>query len=148
MYRSNSGKGYSEDGQGLVEYSLILTLIAVVVVVVLVILGPDVGNVFSQVANAINVVDEDDTPVVENTDVVAITIEGYDPVTQQLHLHATSDGGNDPSVTMTASPGGVMMYSNYVYPHYHLFYTLPGVCPCEVTVTSSEGGAATVTVGP
>jgi pilus assembly protein Flp/PilA len=35
------------DGQGLVEYALILVLVAVVVVAALALLGPAVGNVFS-----------------------------------------------------------------------------------------------------
>lgn len=38
-----------EKGQGLVEYALILVLVAVVVIVVLGILGPTIGNVFSNV---------------------------------------------------------------------------------------------------
>ncbi len=39
----------NEEGQGLVEYALILVLVAVVVIVVLLILGPIIGNVFSDV---------------------------------------------------------------------------------------------------
>jgi pilus assembly protein Flp/PilA len=42
-----------EEGQGLVEYALILVLVAIVVIVILAILGPAVGNVFSNVVNAI-----------------------------------------------------------------------------------------------
>ncbi len=38
-----------EDGQGLVEYALILVLVAIVVVASLTILGPTIGNVFSNV---------------------------------------------------------------------------------------------------
>ena len=38
-----------EKGQGLVEYALILVLVAVVVLAVLLILGPIIGNVFSDV---------------------------------------------------------------------------------------------------
>jgi pilus assembly protein Flp/PilA len=37
-------------GQGLTEYALLLALIAVVVVLILAILGPQIGNLFSQVA--------------------------------------------------------------------------------------------------
>ncbi len=36
-----------ERGQGLVEYALILVLVAVVVIAVLLILGPIIGNVFT-----------------------------------------------------------------------------------------------------
>jgi pilus assembly protein Flp/PilA len=38
------------EGQGLTEYALLLALIAVVVVLILAILGPQIGNLFSQVA--------------------------------------------------------------------------------------------------
>jgi pilus assembly protein Flp/PilA len=36
-------------GQGLVEYALILVLVAIVIIVILSILGPAIGNVFSQI---------------------------------------------------------------------------------------------------
>jgi pilus assembly protein Flp/PilA len=36
-------------GQGLVEYALILVLVAIVVIVVLAILGPAIGNAFSNI---------------------------------------------------------------------------------------------------
>jgi pilus assembly protein Flp/PilA len=39
----------NEEGQGLVEYALILVLVAVVVIIVLVVLGPLIGNVFSEI---------------------------------------------------------------------------------------------------
>ncbi|GAB4471661.1 MAG: hypothetical protein Kow00124_08930 [Anaerolineae bacterium] len=42
-----------EKGQGLVEYALILVLVAIVVIVVLALLGPAIGEVFSDIMNAI-----------------------------------------------------------------------------------------------
>lgn len=38
-----------EKGQGLVEYALILVLVAVVVIVILALLGPAIGNIFSNI---------------------------------------------------------------------------------------------------
>ena len=38
-----------ETGQGLVEYALILVLVAVVVIIILIVLGPAVGNIFSNI---------------------------------------------------------------------------------------------------
>jgi len=38
-----------EKGQGLVEYALILVLVAIVVIAVLTLLGPIIGNVFSKI---------------------------------------------------------------------------------------------------
>lgn len=43
-----------EEGQGLVEYALILFLVAVVVIAILVLLGPQIGSVFSAVKNGIS----------------------------------------------------------------------------------------------
>jgi len=43
-----------EKGQGLVEYALILVLIAIVVIAVLTTLGGKTCNVFSEVASSIN----------------------------------------------------------------------------------------------
>ena len=42
-----------EKGQGLVEYALILVLVAIVVIAALTILGPIIGGVFSQVNSAL-----------------------------------------------------------------------------------------------
>ena len=41
-----------EEGQGLVEYALILVLVAVVVIAILTLLGPAIGNVFSSIKNS------------------------------------------------------------------------------------------------
>jgi len=43
-----------ERGQGLVEYALILVLVAVVVIAVLTLMGPIVGNVFRKVNSGLN----------------------------------------------------------------------------------------------
>lgn len=42
-----------EDGQGLVEYALILVLVSVVVIAILMLLGPVIGNIFSRIIMAI-----------------------------------------------------------------------------------------------
>ncbi len=42
-----------EEGQGLVEYALILVLIAIVVIVIMRALGTQVGNVFTEVDDAL-----------------------------------------------------------------------------------------------
>lgn len=41
------------EGQGLVEYALILVLVAIVVIAILAILGPQIANIFSQVTNGL-----------------------------------------------------------------------------------------------
>ncbi len=43
-----------EKGQGMVEYALIIVLIAVVIIVVLTLLGGQISTVFSQIASALD----------------------------------------------------------------------------------------------
>jgi pilus assembly protein Flp/PilA len=43
-----------EKGQGLVEYALILVLVAIVVIAALMVLGPIIGNVFSRVNSSLS----------------------------------------------------------------------------------------------
>ena len=42
-----------ERGRGLVEYALILVLVALIAIVILALLGPAIGNVFSNVVASI-----------------------------------------------------------------------------------------------
>ena len=42
-----------ESGQGLVEYALILVLVAIVVIVILAVLGPAIGKIFSTIVKAL-----------------------------------------------------------------------------------------------
>ena len=42
-----------ENGQGLVEYALVLVLVAIVVIAILTLLGPQIGEVFSRVVNGL-----------------------------------------------------------------------------------------------
>lgn len=46
--------GNEESGQGMVEYGLIIALIAVVVVAALVILGPKISSIFTGAGDAID----------------------------------------------------------------------------------------------
>ena len=41
------------EGQGLVEYGLIIFLVAIVIIAILVILGPQIGSIFSQVTGSV-----------------------------------------------------------------------------------------------
>jgi len=45
-----------EEGQGLVEYALILIMVAIVVIAILMLLGPIVGNVFSNLVEFLQTV--------------------------------------------------------------------------------------------
>lgn len=42
---------FGEEGQGLVEYALILVLVSIAVIAILALLGPEIGNAFSSIVN-------------------------------------------------------------------------------------------------
>jgi pilus assembly protein Flp/PilA len=44
---------WNERGQGIIEYTLILVLVAMVVLLVLIILGPQIGNAFSMITHGL-----------------------------------------------------------------------------------------------
>jgi pilus assembly protein Flp/PilA len=52
MYKTKRNK--KEKGQGLVEYALILVLVAIVVIAVLMLLGPIIGGVFSTINDSLS----------------------------------------------------------------------------------------------
>jgi pilus assembly protein Flp/PilA len=51
-----------ESGQGLIEYALIIVLVAVVVIVTLSLLGPAVGNIYSNVVDTLSFSEPDPDP--------------------------------------------------------------------------------------
>jgi Flp pilus assembly pilin Flp len=138
----------------MIEYALILSLVAIVVMVVLALVGPVINSVYCEVirelpgkANACG----DDV-----VDVVAIKqaeyyynevlLEESVHIEESVHLDMWSNGDYFPDTILTASPGGVMEARAH---HYHLDILLSG-CHCKqtITITSSAGGFATVEVGP
>jgi pilus assembly protein Flp/PilA len=42
-----------QEGQGLVEYALVIVLVAVVVIATLALIGPAIGNIFSNVTRGV-----------------------------------------------------------------------------------------------
>ena len=43
-----------EKGQGLVEYALIIVLVAIVVIAILLLVGPQISNIFIKVTNGLS----------------------------------------------------------------------------------------------
>ena len=43
----------NEKGQGLVEYAIIIALVAIIVIAVMRLLGPKIGNTFSSISQSI-----------------------------------------------------------------------------------------------
>lgn len=42
-----------KDGQGIIEYALIMVFVAVVVIIIVVFVGPALGNVYSNIISAL-----------------------------------------------------------------------------------------------
>ena len=85
-----------EKGQGLVEYALILVLVAVVVIAILLLLGPVIGNVFSEVTEALN-------------NSVAL---GSGPLVSVSAVRTGYGSGNDVIVTVTVSKSTTVTVSD------------------------------------
>ena len=66
----SSSKKKNQKGQGLVEYALILVLVAIVVIAALLILGPIIGEVFSSVNSSLSSVGMGSEVIVPPTAVV------------------------------------------------------------------------------
>ena len=144
-------------GQGLVEYALLLALVAVIAAGILLALGSVTGEKYDQVRTELGDLpgdefvdaggdDPGDTDDSGPTDTVAIVMADYNPHNQHLQLRATSNGGYNPAATLTATPGGTM--NRWGVHGYQLNFFLTQPCPCTVTVTSSQGGSASVVVEP
>ncbi len=80
-----------ERGQGLVEYALILVLVAIVVIGILLVLGPTVAQVYCQVSNGL---EPGSCGVLERVDLIARTAAGV-----QVEVHVSEDT----SLTVTNS---------------------------------------------
>jgi pilus assembly protein Flp/PilA len=85
-----------EEGQGLVEYALILVLVAVVVIVILSQLGPSINNIFVEINDALGgdlvVSNEDNGPQCLNTNIannyIEVPANGVLPPTTMQHSDA------------------------------------------------------------
>ena len=135
-------KATSQTGQGLAEYAMILSLLAVVVIAVLAILGPAVGNIFSNVVDTLEnrAAPEPGDPPEENlimgVSAQRLGFEHANDVLVTVNVSAStsltiSDSQSGQSVT-TACGGSCQMVLASV-----------GQNAGTVTVTASGGGSAT-----
>lgn len=53
LYWKVRGLSVRQNGQGMVEYALILVLVSIVVIVILLVMGKQIRNVFSNVVSAL-----------------------------------------------------------------------------------------------
>lgn len=115
-----------EDGQGLVEYALILVLVSITVIVALSLLGTSVRDVFYDVRAALI------PPKIE-----LVRAEHW--INSKVIIEVTYAGGYDSSVTLS-TPYGTMNKWNNSYgldlPHSTIDTTQ---CPCTIWIEASTG---------
>lgn len=132
-----------QKGQGLVEYALILVLVAVIVIAILTLLGPQVGNVFSRVVNGLGGASATNggsggggtTPVANITSVTAF--RGGGTVVVQVQVSA------EVMVTAVDSQSGQSVSANC---NLACNISLPNVGPNAGSVTVSAAGGNSMAV--
>lgn len=111
-----------EEGQGLVEYALILVLVAVVVIVVLSLVGPAVGNIFSEVVTALNagaegnteeVVEAGGTECLWDTNVYFRFPEGANSITQPFNRYSDANCETNEVPIPAGDAGGMIRLSAF-----------------------------------
>jgi pilus assembly protein Flp/PilA len=113
-----------EKGQGLVEYALILVLVAIVIIAILLLLGPTVGNVFS--------------------DIVVYIKEGRGVITSVSAARTGVGGtGNDVDVTITVSTNTSVTVSDSQNAD-PVTASCNGSCTVTLSAVGHNAGTATV----
>ena len=126
-----------EKGQGLVEYALILVLVAIVVIAVLMLLGPIIGGVFSTINDSLSGVGgigggvaaepvPTSTPAPPPTVSVMCPSSGWVDVKPHWGMFSCSPG-SPYTYTVTGIPSGEVIEFRNRYPPYNTisYYTVP-----------------------
>jgi pilus assembly protein Flp/PilA len=120
-----------EKGQGLVEYALILVLVAIVAIAILLLMGPAIGNVFSNVVAILDAVGVGggsgpitDVSTQWSGPVVRVTVSVSDP-SATVSLSVVSGSGHPSPVSQVCS----------------------GSCTFNITSPSVTGGTVRASAG-
>ncbi len=143
---------WHEKGQGLVEYALLLVLIAVVVLGVLVLLGPQISSAYSRVITALGGTVPHTYTITSGPSISASSSSGVCTYSLTMQVRVTDGGspvsnetvsvsvsggaaaGSPASVTTNAS--GIAIWSNTE------IKTVGGACQSGTSTVSVAGGAA------
>ncbi len=120
-------KRLDERGQGLVEYALILVLIAIVVIAILLQLGPSVGGVFSRIVFVLE------------------AVQGSGAVDDVTAARTGGGNGNDLTVDVTVSSNTDVTVTDLQSGKSQTVSCSGGSCP-TVTIEGVGHDAGTVTV--
>ncbi len=115
-----------EQGQGLVEYALLLTLVAMVVMGILTVLGPQVGDAYSRVIAALS--------------------SGDSPITGVTAARTGHGEGNDVNVTVTVSENTTVTVTDSQSGQ-SFSMSCSGSCQHTFTGVGHHAGTVTATAG-
>jgi pilus assembly protein Flp/PilA len=118
-----SKRVFNEEGQGLVEYALILVLVAIVVIAVLLQLGPVVSDVYAEVASAL----------------------GYSNITNVSAERLGNGNANDVDVTITVSTNTTVTIEDSQDATTLANQPCTGSCTYTLTGVGAQAGTVTVT---
>ncbi len=113
-----------EQGQGLVEYALMLVLVAMVVMGILTVLGPQVGDVYSRI-------------------IVALSF-GNGPITGVTAERTGHGEGNDVVVTVTVSEDSTVTIKDSQSGQTHTM-SCSGSCSYTLTGVGHDSGSVSAT---
>ncbi len=116
-------KVFNEEGQGLVEYALILVLVAIVVIAILLQLGPVVSDVFAEVVSAL----------------------GYSNITNVSAERTGHGNGNDVDVTITVATNTTVTIEDSQNADTLENQSCNGSCTFTLTGVGAQAGTVTVT---
>jgi Flp pilus assembly pilin Flp len=122
--RSLKDNFYSENGQGVTEYALILVFVMAASVLVLAVVGADVGDVFSRINFALGAAEDDSPP---GTIEVSVIDANGNPVPDTL-VYAFDGTGNWVGRSLRTNNEGIVLFEemsdgsyqfqNYISPNY------------------------------
>lgn len=126
MHTTQQIRSNRENGQGLVEYALILVLVSITVIAALSLLGTSVNDVFYQVTSALKPSKID-------------LVRAHHWENSKVIIEVTYEGGYDSSIVLTTPYGTMSKWKNSYgldLPHGTIDTTS---CPCTIWVESNTG---------
>lgn len=147
----------NENGQGLVEYVLLLVLVAIVVIGALRLIAPELNNSFNKVINALTGI----SPVTYHYQITNLNVKRDDACKYELLLYvSTTDGDGNPAsgidVPIAVSLSSPAVFNTFTPStnatgvakvQHAVIYSHPGVCQHGTATINVADGTLSTTIG-
>ncbi len=101
MYYQRFQPSLREGGQGLVEYALIVSLVAIVVIISLSVLGEALKNQFCIITNELSLADNPSENCTGSLTILIINDQGPNTINVEAEVHDPNGDPNDPYATIS-----------------------------------------------